>query len=92
MISVRRLMLVARQAGKRRVGGGNGRVDLLDRGEVDLARDLAGGGVVDRPAAAARARHAGSVDPVVDPLQPGRCDLRLGLGDLRHGVALCLPW
>ena len=53
MISVRRLMRGGAPGGKRRVGGGNGRVDLLDRREVDLSRDLAGGGVVDRPASAA---------------------------------------
>ena len=75
---------------ERRVGGGDGRVDLLDRGEVDLSRDLAGGRVVDRAAAAARARHAGAVDPVVDPIQPGRCVASAGARQSASWRALCL--
>ena len=55
------------------VGGGGDRVvDLLERGEVDLARLLARGGVVHRPLATGLAPDALAADPVADRLQLGR--------------------
>ncbi len=71
---------------KGRLRGSNRRVDLLDRCEVDLSGRLARGGVIDGALAAARARHPGTVDPVIDPLQLGRVALPgdRRLCDVRH--------
>src|SRR5439155_9115949 len=65
--------------------GPNSRVDLLGGGEVDLARQAAGRGVVDRPAPAGRPGDAAAADPVIDGLP----QLRAAAGgarlcDLRH--------
>jgi hypothetical protein len=44
----------------------DGGIDLLDRCEVDLARDLTGGRVVHRPVAPTRADNPLAADPMVD--------------------------
>ena len=56
-------------AGESGLRGRDGRIDLLDRGEVDAARQAPGRGVVDGAAAAGRALDEGSADPVVDALR-----------------------
>ena len=65
-----------RERGARRRDGG---VDLLDRGEVHLAGDLAGRRVVDRARAPGRARDAAPADPVADRLGERRARLRLSV-------------
>ena len=71
-------------AGERGPGGVDRGVDLLAGREVDLARHVAGGRVVDGPAATGRRCDAPAADPVVDPIEGGRGD-RARLDDLRHG-------
>ena len=66
MISVRFDSDVARQAGKAALAAATAAVDLLDGGEVDALGLPAGRRVVDRAAAAGRARHARAADPVAD--------------------------
>ena len=56
----------------------DGRVDLLDRREIDRARLLAGRRVPDRPAPAGRAGNARASDPVVNGFRLRRCGDRLG--------------
>ena len=53
---------------------GDGRVDLLDRGEVDLASDLARRRVVDGSATAGRAGDAPAADPVAERLRPSAAE------------------
>ena len=62
----------------------HGRVDLLGRCKIDLARDLAGGRVVDRPAASRRAGHTLAGDPVVDMLEFGCLGSGRRLSNLFH--------
>ena len=71
--------------------GSNRRVDLLGGCEVDLSGRLARGRVIDGAPAAARARHSGTVDPVIDPLQLGRVALPgdRRLCDVRHDAPSC---
>ena len=77
---------------ERLMGDLDGGIDLIGRCEVDLSRDLAGGRVVDRSAAATRARDPLPVDPVVDPLQPGLVAPLGGrrLRDVRHVLLDCV--
>ena len=58
--------------GERRGSSSDGSVDLLDGGERDLLRLLAGGRVVDGARAPGRPRHARAADPVPDLPQLAR--------------------
>ena len=73
--------------GEGRGGGRDGRVHLLDGGERDLLRLLAGGRVVDGAAAAGRPRHARAADPVADLPQLARIALWRALSRPRSS-----PW
>ncbi len=74
-----------RERGLRR---GHRPVDLLDRGEVDLAGLPSGGRVVDGAAAAGLSGHAPAADPVVDPGDLRARSNAVLLHELRH---LCPP-
>ncbi len=62
----------------------HGRVDLLDRREVDRTGLRARGGVVDRPAAAGRPVDALPPDPVGNPCDRSVASFGRRLGKLRH--------
>ncbi len=65
-MSVRFESDVARQAGKAALAAADRRRDLVDRREVDVPRDPAGRGVVDRPLAPGRPGDRPTADPVAD--------------------------
>ena len=77
--SLRRDTEVARQAGKACPRHGDGGVDLVGGGQVDLGLLLAGGRVPDRPSSASAG--AGTMRP------PIQCDMRAMVAFLRSGTA-----
>ena len=72
-------------AGKGGLGRGDGRADLVGRGEVDVPGQGPGGRVVDVALAAGGALDEPAADPVLDAVGGGRAG-RLGFGELGHGV------